>query len=237
MRSPLLQRTLGGRRPYERARFIEQPSFIMNAFSHLATALGRADEQPNITLAERIVAERNTLFIRELVDILHGKDKAMKSDALKALYEVGYRAPALITPFIAQFKNLLASPDNSIVWGAMCAIDGIATVKPDVVYMILPQIMAAVDRGTVITRDHAVKTLAKLAAQERFARTAMPLLLEQLRTAPLNQLPMYAELAAAVVLPQDTATMRAILETRLPELPSEAKKKRVEKALKKLRVA
>ena len=48
---------------------------------------------------------------------------------------------------------------------------------------------------------------------------------------------MYAELAAAVVLPQDTATMRAILETRLPELPSEAKKKRVEKALKKLRAA
>ena len=35
--------------------------------------------------------------------------------------------------------------------------------------MILPQIVAAVDRGTVITRDHAVKTLAKLAAQERFA--------------------------------------------------------------------
>jgi hypothetical protein len=103
--------------------------------------------------------------------------------------------------------------------------------------MILPQIMAAVERGTVITRDHAVKTLAKLAAQERFARTAMPLLLEQLRTAPLNQLPMYAELATAVVLPQDTATMRAILETRLPELPTEAKKKRVEKALKKLRAA
>ena len=175
--------------------------------------------------------------VRELVDLLNNKDKALKSDALKALYEVGYRAPDLIAPFIAQFKNLLSNPDNRLVWGAMCAIDGIATVKPDAVYMILPQIMAAVDRGTVITRDHAVKTLAKLAAHERFARTAMPLLLEQLRTAPMNQLPLYAELATAVVLPQDSATMRAILETRLPEVPTEAKKKRIEKALRKLRAA
>jgi hypothetical protein len=212
-------------------------SNTMSALEQLATSLGRADELPNIALAERIVSERNVATVRELVDILNGKDKALKSDALKALYEVGYRSPDLIAPFIAQFKNLLANPDNRLVWGAMCAIDGIATIKPDAVYMILPQIMAAVDRGTVITRDHAVKTLAKLAAQERFARTAMPLLLEQLRTAPLNQLPMYAELAAAVVLPQDTATMRAILETRLPELPTEAKKKRVEKALRKLRAA
>lgn len=209
----------------------------MSALAQLATSMGRADEQPNIALAESIVQEKNVAAVRELVEILNGKDKALKSDALKALYEVGYRAPELIAPFIAQFKNLLANPDNRLVWGAMCAIDGIATIKPDAVCMILPQIMAAVDRGTVITRDHAVKTLAKLAAQERFARTAMPLLLEQLRTAPVNQLPMYAELTTAIALPQDATTMRSILETRLPELPTEAKKKRLEKALRKLRAA
>ena len=213
------------------------PIGTMSALAQLATSLGRADEQPNIALAESIVLEKNVPAVRELVDILNGKDKALKSDALKALYEVGYRSPELIAPFIAQFKNLLANPDNRLVWGAMCAIDGIATIKPDAVCMILPQIMAAVDRGTVITRDHAVKTLAKLAAQERFARTAMPLLLEQLRTAPVNQLPMYAELTTAIALPQDAARMRTILETRLPELPTEAKKKRLEKALKRLRAA
>ena len=209
----------------------------MSALAQLATSLGRADELPNIALAERIVLDKDVPAVRELVEILNGKDKALKSDALKALYEVGYRSPDLIAPFIAQFKNLLANPDNRLVWGAMCAIDGIATIKPDAVFMILPQLMAAVERGTVITRDHAVKTLAKLAAHERFARTAMPLLLEQLRTAPVNQLPMYAELASAIVFPQDVNTMRQILEARLPELPNEAKKKRVEKALRKLRGA
>ena len=207
----------------------------MSAIPFLATSLGRNDEEPNIALAEAIAASKNNFAVRELVDVLGTKDKALRSDALKTLYEVGYRAPELIAPFIAQFKNLLANPDNRLVWGAMCAIDGIATVKPDVVYMILPQIMAAVDRGTVITRDHAVKTLTKLAAHERFARTAMPLLLEQLRTAPTNQLPMYAELVASIILPPDSATMRTILETRLPEVPTAAKKKRIEKALKKLK--
>lgn len=209
----------------------------MSAIAQLATSMGRADEQPNIALAESIAAEKNMAAIRELVEVLNGKDKPLKSDALKTLYEVGYRAPELIAPFIAQFKNLLANPDNRLVWGAMCAIDGIATIKPDAVFMILPQIMAAVDRGTVITRDHAVKTLTKLAAQERFARTAMPLLFEQLRTAPVNQFPMYAELVAAIVFPQDVNNMRRILEARLPELPNAAKKKRVEKALRKLRAA
>lgn len=199
--------------------------------------MGRTDEEPNTALAVAIAAGKNTFAIRELVDALGSKDKLLRSDALKVLYEVGYRSPELIAPFIAQFKNLLANPDNRLVWGAMCAIDGIATVKPDVVFMILPQIMAAVDRGTVITRDHAVKTLAKLAAHERFARTAMPLLLEQLRTAPVNQLPMYAELTAAIVFPHDVNSMRQILEARLPELPNQAKKKRVEKAIKKLRAA
>lgn len=207
----------------------------MSAIPLLACSLGRADEEPNVALADAIAASKNTFAIRELVDALGSKDKLLRSDALKVLYEVGYRAPELIAPFIAQFKNLLANPDNRLVWGAMCAIDGIATVKPDAVYMILPQIMAAVDRGTVITRDHAVKTLAKLAAHERFARTAMPLLLEQLRTAPTNQLPMYAELISTIILPPDAATMRAILETRLPEVPTAAKKKRIEKALRRIK--
>ena len=209
----------------------------MSVLPHLATSMGRSDEEPNIALAEAIASSKNNFAVRELVDLLGTKDKALRSDALKTLYEVGYRSPDLIAPFISQFKNLLSSPDNRLVWGAMCAIDGITTAKPEAVFMILPQIMAAVDRGTVITRDHAVKTLTKLAAQERFARTAMPLLLEQLRTAPLNQLPMYAEMAATVVMPPDASTLRAILETRLPELPTAAKKKRVEKALKKLRAA
>ncbi len=207
----------------------------MNVTSLLASSLGRTDERPNIALAEAIVAKKNADGVRELVDLLIGKDKALKSDAVKTLYEIGERAPEMIAPFSVKFKNLLASPDNRMVWGAMCAIDAIASVKPEAVYMMLPQIMQAVEKGSVITRDHAVKALAKLAVQERFMKTVMPLLLEQLRTAPVNQLPMYAELVGDAVDRKNAQDTTRILETRLAHVEQPAKRKRIEKVLKALR--
>lgn len=206
----------------------------MSIVQHLASSLGHADEKPNIALAERIVADKDAAAIRELVDLFSGKNKALKSDAVKTLYEVGERAPELIAPFAVSFKNLLACPDNRLVWGAMCAIDAIAGVKPEAVYMMLPQITQAVDKGSVITRDHAVKALVKLAAHERFAKTSVPLLFEYLRTAPVNQLPMYAELVGTVAKGKDATLFITILEHRLVDVPQPAKRKRIEKAIKRV---
>ena len=206
----------------------------MGAANELASSLGRADEQPNIALAERIAGENNSAAVRELVDLLGSKNKALKSDAIKALYEVGARAPELIATHLAQFKNLLTSPDNRMVWGAMCAIDSIAGVKPEAVYMMLPQIMAAMDKGTVITRDHAVKALVKLAAEDRFAKTTFPLLLEQLRTCPVNQLPMYAELVTTAAKADGARQVELVLADRLTTVDQPAKRKRIAKVLKQL---
>lgn len=206
----------------------------MSVTSLLASSLGHTDEQANIAVAEVIVTDKNVKGVRELVELLNGKDKALKSDGLKALCEVGVRAPELIAPFLASFKNLLASTDTRMVWGAMCAIDMITSVKPEAVYMMLPQIMAAVDKGSVITRDHAVKALVKLAGEERFAMTTVPLLLEQLSSAPVNQLPMYAELIAPVLKGGGAKELIAVLSQRLADMPTPAKRKRVEKVLKQL---
>ncbi len=206
----------------------------MGVIAELASSLGRRDEQPNVDLAVAIAGRRDGEAIRLLVELMNGKDKALKSDAIKVLYEVGVRTPELIAPFLAQFKNLLTSTDNRMVWGAMCAIDVIAGVKPEAVYMMLPQIMQAVDKGGVITRDHAVKALVKLAAQERFARSTVPLLIEQLRTCPVNQLPTYAELVAAVVRDRSARETAGTLEARLVQVEQPAKRKRIEKVLKKL---
>src|SRR6187402_3979228 len=46
----------------------KRPSIAMSALAQLATSLGRADEQPNVALAEAIAAEKNSAAIRELVD-------------------------------------------------------------------------------------------------------------------------------------------------------------------------
>lgn len=210
------------------------PSFGMRVTDRLASSLGRNDERPNIDLAEEIAARADAAGVRELVDLLGGKDKGLKSDALKALYEVGYRAPRLIVPFLTHFKNLLTSSDNRMVWGAMCAIESIAGAKPDAVYMILPQMMQAVDKGTVITRDHAVKALVKLASEERFARTTVPLLLEILRTCPVNQLPMYAELVSTIASGTAAQQAEKALSDRLVMVEQPAKRRRIERVLHRL---
>jgi hypothetical protein len=79
-----------------------------------------------------------------------------------------------------------------------------------------------------------VKALVKLASEERFAKTTVPLLFAQLRTAPVNQLPMYAELVGVVMRGRDVAACKGILEERLVDVPQPAKRKRIERVLKNL---
>jgi hypothetical protein len=85
----------------------------------------------------------------------------------------------------------------------------------------------------VITKDNAVQILIRLCAMQRFEERAIPLLIRQLRRSPANQLPMYAERALPVV---DDATCRAfveVLRSRLPELRTEAKRRRVERVIRR----
>lgn len=95
--------------------------------------------------------------------------------------------------------------------------------------------MDIADKGSVITRDHAVKILAALSVHKQYAADTLPLLLEQVITAPINQLPSYAETALAVINDDHKQQLLSIINTRLPDVDSEAKIKRLEKVLKKLK--
>ncbi len=201
----------------------------------LASSLGRNDEQPNVALAEAIAKKGNTKAVSELIGVLTGKDKALRSDAIKVLYEIGERKPELIAAHLAVFVSLLSSKDNRMVWGSMCAVDAIADVRPKEVVAQLPAIMAAVDKGSVITRDHAIKAMVKIAADKKYAANVMPLLHEQLRTSPVNQLPMYAELIATVRSVPHAKDTTKILEKRLVDVPQPPKRKRIEKVLRQLK--
>lgn len=202
--------------------------------ARLACALGRRDERPNVALAELLAAERDTHSIADLVGLLAGSDKAARSDAIKVLYEVGARNPTLIAPHHSAFAALLTSRENRLVWGAMCALDEIARVDPRAILAALPKITEAADRGSVITRDHAVKALVKLAADPRRAVKVMPWLSEQLRTCPVNQLAMYAELVATITSARHAPQTHAVLSARLAGVTQPAKRARIQLVLKRL---
>jgi hypothetical protein len=206
----------------------------MTVLDQLASSLNRRDEVPNQELAQRIAAANNKGAVKELVDNLHNKNKEIPGDCIKVLYEIGAVRPDLIAGYYKEFGELLQSKTNRLVWGAMTALDSIALKEPKHVHALLPRILAAADAGSVITKDHAVGILAKLATVKAYRDDCISLLLEELMKSPNNQFPMYVETALPVIGEQARQRFQAIIMKRLPELERESAKKRVMKVLKKM---
>lgn len=203
--------------------------------TRLACALGRRDEVPNIELAEALAKKPDTAAVQTLVANLANKDKAIRSDSIKVLYELGDRCPEQIAAYVSVFLELLTAKDNRLQWGATTALAAIATggLQHEVLAMHVDRIVEAADRGTVITRDRAVFTLAALAGNAKHAKRALPLLLDQVLHSPANQIAMYAERAFPVVGAKDRPRFVEILEARLTEALPPAKRKRIEAVLRK----
>jgi hypothetical protein len=206
----------------------------MPLIDKLASSLGRRDEVPNQELAEQIVKKKDRAAVKELVEYLSNKDRAIQSDCIKVLYEIGFRQPSLIAEHVNTLIKLLDSKNNRLQWGAMTAIDEITPEKPKAVYEALPKIMAIADAGSVITRDHAVGILTKLCAVKQYAGDAFTLLIEQLANCPTNQLPMYAENAVPIINQKNKTAFIKVLQSRLNEMEKETKRKRVEKVIKQI---
>jgi len=172
--------------------------------------------------------------VKELVENLAHKDKNIQSDCIKVLYEIGEREPTLIAPYYREFGKLLNSRNNRLVWGAMTALDSIAAQEPKKVYGLLPKVLSVADRGSVITRDHAIGILVKLGTLRQYADECSSLLLEQLLACPGNQFPMYAEMSLALVNDRNKTALQKVMTRRLDGLEKESQQKRVAKVLKRL---
>lgn len=205
----------------------------MTVLNQLATALQRRDEEPNIELAQQIAAKNDAAAIKELADNLANKSKDIQNDCIKVLYEAGAIKPALLKPHIKQFVALLQSKNNRMQWGAMTALSAVVPADPKAIYAALPAILDAADKGSVITKDHAVHILVKLSAEKTYATEAFTLLVAQLQNALPNQLPMYAELALPLVNEKNKASFIKALRSRLDEMEKESKRKRLEKVIRK----
>ncbi|OJJ23660.1 hypothetical protein BKI52_04675 [marine bacterium AO1-C] len=205
----------------------------INVLERLASALGQRDETPNIALAEEIAAQEDKEGIQALVHGLQQK-KATANDCIKVLYEIGERKPDLIADYLEDFKALLFHKNNRLQWGVMTALYWISTVQPDKIHKHLVQIMDAASQGSVITRDYAVNILIQLATSPAYTDDAHHLLFEQLLQSPVNQLPMYAERAVAVVGEAYRHRFVEILTQRLDDVEKASKRKRLEKVIKKV---
>ncbi|HET6227832.1 MAG TPA: hypothetical protein VFF27_16225 [Bacteroidia bacterium] len=205
----------------------------MSVLPKLASSLNRKDEVPNQDLAKLLASRSDRRSIQELVDNLNNSSTAIQGDCIKVLYEIGERKPQLIAEYVKEFIDLLGSKNNRLQWGAMTAISSIALEAPKIVNAALPKILAVSDKGSVITKDHAVNILIKLSSIKPYNETAFPLLLKQLSKSPTNQLPMYAEKAMPIINEKNKRVFIKTLSCRLEDIERDTKRKRVEKVIKK----
>ena len=97
--------------------------------ARLASSLGRRDEVPNQELAAEIAAANDAGAVKTMVALLADGTKAVRSDCIKVLYEVGERRPRLVASHVQAFLSALESRDNRIQWGAMTALSAVTRAE------------------------------------------------------------------------------------------------------------
>src|SRR5689334_1103234 len=197
----------------------------MTVLDRLASALQRGDEAPNQELAREIAQANDTAAVRELAANLVNADKAIQSDCIKVLYEIGALNPDMIAPYCNDFVNLLKRRNNRLVWGAMTALGAIAGQKADELWPHVDLIFSTTLNGSVITQDWGVRVLAAISARNSaYEQRIVPFLKTFLQDCPSKDLPRHAESVLIAINPSKRDDFVRLFEARMPSLkPAQAK--------------
>jgi citrate synthase len=204
----------------------------MSVLSKLASAQDRKDEEPNKDLGRELVAKRDIEAIREVAENLWNKDRRVQTDCLSVLEQIGLSAPELIEDYASEFLQMIFSKDNRVVWAAMINLALVADRKSQEIFEQFDEIVKVIEKGSVITKDNGIKTLAKTAStNSEYREVIMPYLMEQLRSCRPKSVPQYAESIRVAVTSDNQEEYLRIIKERYDML-STAQQRRVQKLLK-----
>jgi hypothetical protein len=208
----------------------------MSVLNQIAFYQERRDEVPNQELAHKLAAAKDKAGTQEIAENLWNKNKNIRSDCLKVLYEIGYIDPALIADYVEDFLKLLNSKNNRMVWGAMIALGTIAAKRPHEIWAHIDDVIHVVDQGTLITVVWGIRVLAAVAAaDEEYSQKLSPILLAQLQKCIPRDVPTHAESMLCAVNAINQQEFLAILTARQPEMSASqlARLKKVIRTLQK----
>ncbi len=207
------------------------PVSVLNKIAHFQN---RRDAVPNQELAKTLVTAKDRAGIQEIAENLWNENSRIQSDCIKVLYEIGYLDETLIVDYVEDFIKLLGNRQNRLVWGGMMALSTIAVIKADQLYAHLDMIQGAMENGSVITVDGAVKTLAGIAsASDGYCEEIYPYLLDHLATCRPKDLPQHAEKTIVAVHAENKAAFLALLEKRIGDM-SVSQEKRIKKLMRQV---
>ena len=169
---------------------------------NIAFYRNRNDEEPNIELAETLAKTKNGNGIKEIVIGLDNEEKQVNNDCIKVLYEIGYRSPELINPYIDVFLEKLHSRNNRVVWGSCIALSLLAEKNSDKLYRNLDLLKRVFNNGSVITTDYCVTIFAGIIkGNDRYSKEIFPLILSHLEACRPKEVAQHAERASICVTP------------------------------------
>lgn len=209
----------------------------MSILNRVASQQNRRDDVPNQELARELAATENLNGIKEITENLFNKDKNIKSDCIKVLYEIGYIKPELIAEYTKDFMRLLKSRDNRLVWGAMIALSEVAIIKADVIFEYIEIIYSTMQKGSVITIDNGIKVLARVASQkDTYNKSIFPYLINHLENCRPKEVGQHSESIYAAVNLQNKDKFLNVLQERESSLTNAqlSRVKKLYKALDKL---
>lgn len=210
----------------------------MTALDRLACKMGRNDEAPNQELARELALSGDAAAISEIAAGLDSPDRAVQSDCIKVLYEIGYIRPEPICRYADTFLRLLASKNNRLVWGAMIVLSTIARLSSKEIAGKINTIYHAMDNGSVITIDNGIKVLAGVAAGcPEMSDGIVGYLLEHLRTCRAKEVPQHAESTLPAISRLYSDKFIAVLKSREEDMtPAQsARIRKLYKAIDKLK--
>jgi hypothetical protein len=191
----------------------------MSTLEKIAFFQNRRDEVPNQVLAKELVETKNVDGVREIAINLLNKNKNIRSDCLKVLYEIGYLDPGLIADYWGDFLKLLKSKENRMVWGALIGLATIADRHPQEIWVQIDDVMRATETGTVISHVWGIRSLARVAAaDQKYKDKIFPFLLDQIRSCLPRDVPTHAESILCAVDLNNKGALLNVLEARRAEL-------------------
>jgi hypothetical protein len=204
----------------------------MSVLSRLASAQGRRDEEPNKELGRQLVESHDIEGIREVAENLWNEDKRIRADCLSVMEQVGLLDPELTKDYVVDFLGLVFSSDNRLVWAAMIDLALIADREPQAIFERYDDLVNVIEKGSVITKDNGIRTLAKVAsASAEYEKVILPYLMEQLRTCRSKSVPQYGESIRCAIGPDNQEQYLSVLRERYDAL-SAAQQRRVSRLLK-----
>ena len=206
-----------------------------NVVDQLSSALNRRDQGPNEAIATAIAKGKDFALLEEVKAVLESKANTRpKNDAVLVLTALSRLQPEMLIEQVGLLVALTKSKSNRQVFGSMIALGNTAPFVRDQLLPHLPEILKAMDEGTVVTRDYGFTILTELYKEDLSGDLCL-LINEQILKAPSNQLGQYTEKFMKVVRKEDNTSLINALEIRSGELTHENHRKRLMKNLKKIR--